>query len=231
MQIHTHTHANGCFDHLSIRYHEERCCDEVARGFRSWWGSIVCVCVCVCVCLKGGCLRVTSLRSGPAQHRFDFPTEITICTCSARTQTRTHARTHSETVFNCGGAFCESPNTSCLFLQRGWNEGENTLCQHEGKVTIMDVSALPLFSGCYSFFSFFIIPLPFVYCVFLPNAGIKCIMETGKKKKKKKANAPLLPWKRCMSNNQQKKIEIPCKSLTFFNKSKVNFTSSSSCGQ
>lgn len=80
--------------------------------------SSVCVWVGgVWVCV---CLWVIALKSGPAQHRFDFPAEITSCTCWVE-----HTCTHI--VFNCNGAFWEPHNTSCPFLHHSSNEGGNQM--------------------------------------------------------------------------------------------------------
>lgn len=57
--------------------------------------------VCVCVGMYGSLLSDQVLY----QRRFDFPTEATSRTCSART--------HTHVAFNCNGAFCEP---ACLFL-------------------------------------------------------------------------------------------------------------------
>lgn len=90
----------------------------------------------MCVCMRAFahmCVQVTAFTSGPAQHHFDFPAEITSCTCS------TWAHTHTHIVFNCNGAFCESHSASCLFLHHSWNEGENISCQCvRKKMTIID---------------------------------------------------------------------------------------------
>ncbi len=132
----------------------------------------------VCGCTSAG--HCSQIRSCSAP--FWFPHwnhQLYLLSTDAHTHhTHTHTHSHSHIVFNCRGAFCESHNTSCLFLHHGWNEGENICCQCEGKGNLNRCfSANSIFLLLFIFFC----SLPFVHCVF-PTTGIKRMMESGKNK-------------------------------------------------
>lgn len=137
----------------------------------------------MCVCMRAFahvCVQVTAFTSGPAQHHFDFPAEITSCTCSTWAHTHTHTRTLCLIVM---GLFVSHIAQAACSSITAETKGKISVVSVWGKkMTIIDFFCL--FSQPFSFLSvptqlpFFLFP-PFVYCVFL-TAEIKCIIKPGK---------------------------------------------------
>lgn len=128
----THTHMHTYCSWLFMR-------SNCLVSSVSWKGynhsSFWCRCVCARVCLQ-----VTALRSGPAQHGFDFPNEITSCTCTTWT--------HTHCVWL--GLFVSHITQTVYFSITAETKGK--ISAGEGGIAIIDFSQLPLFSSSCSHF-------------------------------------------------------------------------------